>query len=305
MINKVVSKDRAEWLQNRQGGIGSSEVSTILGLNKYKSPLQLWREKVGLEAPRAENTAMRLGHKLEPVVADEWEYTTGRKYLRNTAKDYIVFRDEAPWRRVSPDREFKVGKSRGILECKSTMMTVDEDLLRCWYVQLQYQLGVCGYEFGSVAWLKNGRELDYQDFDFSPATFEHICSAVDEFWHKNILEGIQPDAMTEEDSKILWPSHLAGKTTEATAEIMAAVNTVKDCERVIKSLEKQVEEEKLKIKLALQDAEMLVVGGQTIATYRSAKDSEKFDSKAFCEAYPELAQQFMKSVQGSRRLLIR
>lgn len=305
MRHRIISHNRAEWLENRHGGIGSSEVATILGLNRYKSPLQLWREKRGMEPPKAENAAMRLGHRLEPVVADEWELATGRRYIRNTAKDYIVFTDEAPWRRVSPDREFKAGKDKGILECKSTMMTVDDDLLACWYVQLQYQLGVCGYEFGSVAWLRNGRELDYQDFDFSPSTFERICSAVDEFWHKNIIEGIQPDAMTDEDSRILWPSHLQGKTKEATAEIIAAINTVKDCKAVMKGLEKKIEEEELKIKLAFEDAERLVVGDKTLATYRSAKDSEKFDSKAFAEAYPDLYAQYLKPVPGSRRFLIR
>ena len=36
-------KDRNEWLEHRKSGIGSSEVATILGLNPWETPYQLWR----------------------------------------------------------------------------------------------------------------------------------------------------------------------------------------------------------------------------------------------------------------------
>ena len=35
-------KDRNEWLEHRKSGIGSSEVATILGLNPWETPYQLW-----------------------------------------------------------------------------------------------------------------------------------------------------------------------------------------------------------------------------------------------------------------------
>lgn len=37
--------DRSQWLEVRQGGIGSSDAATAVGLNPYKSPLELWAEK--------------------------------------------------------------------------------------------------------------------------------------------------------------------------------------------------------------------------------------------------------------------
>lgn len=36
-----------EWLEWRNKGIGGSDVATICGLNKYKSALELWMEKLG------------------------------------------------------------------------------------------------------------------------------------------------------------------------------------------------------------------------------------------------------------------
>lgn len=53
MSNTVIRpKDRAEWLEYRKDGIGSSEVATILGLNPWETPYQLWRRKKGWTPPK-------------------------------------------------------------------------------------------------------------------------------------------------------------------------------------------------------------------------------------------------------------
>jgi hypothetical protein len=41
------SLDRQQWLEVRNGGIGSSDAATAVGLNPYKSQLELWQEKTG------------------------------------------------------------------------------------------------------------------------------------------------------------------------------------------------------------------------------------------------------------------
>ena len=44
-------KNRAEWLKGRQDlhGIGGSDASSVLGLNPWRTNLQLWRIKTGRE----------------------------------------------------------------------------------------------------------------------------------------------------------------------------------------------------------------------------------------------------------------
>lgn len=37
-----------EWLEQRKSGIGGSDAAAVLGLNPYKTNVQLWEEKVGL-----------------------------------------------------------------------------------------------------------------------------------------------------------------------------------------------------------------------------------------------------------------
>ena len=62
-------KNREEWLEVRKNGIGSSEVATIVGLNPWQTPYQLWRIKTGQDAPKNENFAMKAGHYLEDAVS--------------------------------------------------------------------------------------------------------------------------------------------------------------------------------------------------------------------------------------------
>ncbi|MDE5859902.1 MAG: YqaJ viral recombinase family protein [Oscillospiraceae bacterium] len=42
-----------EWLEYRKKGIGGSDASVVCGINKYKSPVELWLEKqVSSHIPR-------------------------------------------------------------------------------------------------------------------------------------------------------------------------------------------------------------------------------------------------------------
>lgn len=39
------------WLKSRKAGVGGSDMSTILGLNSFKTPYELWLEKTGRVEP--------------------------------------------------------------------------------------------------------------------------------------------------------------------------------------------------------------------------------------------------------------
>ena len=34
-----------DWLEHRKSGIGGSDASVVCGINRYKSPVELWMEK--------------------------------------------------------------------------------------------------------------------------------------------------------------------------------------------------------------------------------------------------------------------
>ena len=47
MVEKIILNSRSEWLEKRAGRIGGSDASCIVGMNPYKSNVELWEEKTG------------------------------------------------------------------------------------------------------------------------------------------------------------------------------------------------------------------------------------------------------------------
>ena len=47
MVEMTILKSREEWLINRRKGLGGSDCSAVIGLNPYKSNVDLWRLKTG------------------------------------------------------------------------------------------------------------------------------------------------------------------------------------------------------------------------------------------------------------------
>lgn len=304
---------REEWLEVRKGGIGSSEVATIVGLNPWETPYQLWRRKTGLDEPKQENAAMRNGHHLEDAVSRMWADATGREVIKRSAIDWIIRNNQNPHLQVSPDRTYWLGESRspedkGILEIKTTRMKVDpDDLPKYWFCQVQYQLGTAGYQQGSLAWLSagNGFDFGYQDLTLVPDFYEWLVEEVTKFWQDCVIGGKEPSAVSVKDVVLKYNCHTDGKTIECSDEVFEAYTKLKGVRKEIDALESRKEELENSIKMAFADAEALSYGGDTIATWKAPKPSNKFDAKAFTADHPELAAEYTHIQQGARRFLLK
>lgn len=310
-VTIIRPKDRAEWLEIRKSGIGSSEVATIVGLNPWETPYQLWRRKIGMDAPKEETFAMKAGHYLEDAVSLFWQDATGREVIKRSTGDWLIRSNERPYIQVSPDRTYWLeGKhndsNKGILECKTTQKAIDEDdLPKHWFCQVQYQLGGAELTQGSIAWLTQGREFGYKDLAFVPDFYDWLVYEVDKFWTDNILGMQEPSAISVQDVLIKYNKHTDGKVIEVADDIYYTYNNLKIVKEEIAALEQKKTEFEDRIKMCFGDAEAISYGGQTLATWKASKDSEKFDAKAFQAANPELAKEFTKSVPGTRRFLLK
>lgn len=313
MATKIIRpKSREEWLKYRESGIGSSEVATIVGLNPWESPYQLWRRKIGIDAPKEENFAMKAGHYLEDAVARFWQDETGCEIIKRSAIDWLIVNTDKPYMRVSPDRTFwlnglpKSASNKGILECKTTQMSIDaDDLPKHWFCQVQYQLGVAELRQGSLAWLCSGREFGYKDLTLVPDFYGWLCEEVDRFWIDYVLGKKEPEATTVQDVLLKYNRHTNGKIIEITDEVYEAYLGLKQIKSEISALEDRKAELEERIKLCFGDAEAVSYGGQTIATWKAPKPSQKFDDKAFKADHPDLYSEYIKEVQGSRRFLVK
>lgn len=311
---RLTFKSREEWLEARKEGIGASEVATIVGLNPWETPYQLWRRKTGLDPSKAMTTAMQTGHILEDGVAQYWAQATGREIIAASKDDFMFVDKERTYLRVSPDRTFWIegatrnDDNKGILECKTTRMKVDpDDLPKYWFCQVQMNLGVAGYEQGSLAWLSAGQGFDfgYRDLKFVPDFYAWLVESVTRFWTDNILGGQEPEAVNVQDVLLKYNRHTGGKIIECSEEVFTAYQDLKDVRKEMDALKERKEDLEATLKMAFQDAEALSYGGETIATWKAPKPGNKFDDKAFVAEHPDIALPYYRQVQGARRLLLK
>lgn len=309
---RLTFKDRAEWLEARKQGIGASEVATVVGLNPWETPYQLWRKKLGIDAPEPENKAMKRGHYCEDAVAQWWGAETGREIIAASKTDFMFVDPQHDFLRVSPDRTFwlpdeiRNDDNKGILECKTVNGVVDrEEIPHNWFCQLQMNLGVAGYKKGSLAWMMHGFEFGYVDITFNEEFYNWLVDEVSRFWYDNILGKKEPDSTSVKDVLIKYNRHVEGKTVEVSDEVFAAYTELKDVKRELAEIDERKSALEEKIKLAFGDAEAVTYNGDTLATWKAPKPSIKFDEKAFKADNPDVWTKYTKETQGARRFLLK
>lgn len=150
-------QDRDAWLEHRKNYIGGSEASCVLGLNPYKTNVELWEEKTGqMEAqdlsfkPYVQYGQDAEKHLRALFALDFPEYMVGYKENNSFVNDAF------PFAAASLDgwlTEKETGR-RGILEIKTTniLQSMQREKWRDripdnYYVQVLFYLGVTGWDF--------------------------------------------------------------------------------------------------------------------------------------------------------------
>jgi putative phage-type endonuclease len=105
---------RSEWLALRRDGIGGSDALAVLGLDPWKTRMEVYLDKTGDERAAPEQTdGMAWGNYVEGPIADWFSFKTGIKVRRCG----LMHHQDRPWQRVSVDRLTGDG---GLLEIKNT-----------------------------------------------------------------------------------------------------------------------------------------------------------------------------------------
>lgn len=315
-IKRITPATHEEWLQLRTNGIGSSEIGTIMGVNKWQTPLDLFHrkqdERKGIYNETESEAALR-GHIMEDAVAMYWQNKNqkyNRTVIKASAEEYIVVNDAAPFLQASPDRTFwldeiRTPDNKGILECKTTLMQVDpNDPPLQWVYQVMWLMGATGMKTSSLAWIGYNFEFGFVNIDFDQQLFNVMLEMASDFWCK-LERGIEPAPINANDIVKLYPKEIEGNSVEASAELCEAVERIKQLKVQLKDIDTEISELEDSVKVGMEGAEKLVSTGLTLATWKAAKDSTKFDSKRYQSDHPDECKDYIVTVPGSRRFLIK
>lgn len=208
MIERKQFKTNDEWLSHRHR-IGGSEASCIVGMNPYKTNVELWREKTRRTFPEdiSEKSYVKYGHEAEPHIRalfalDFPEYKV--EYYENN----MITNDRFPFAHASLDGELidKDGR-RGILEIKTTniLQSMQKESWRDripdnYYIQVLWYLMVTEYDFAVlVAQLKTDYDGDIRKMtrhykierNEHIEDIEYLTEAGEKFW-ECVLNDTEP-----------------------------------------------------------------------------------------------------------------
>jgi len=93
---------REEWLNVRKLGLGGSDMSAVLGVNQWRSPLDVWLDKTSDTVAEQESEPMYWGTILEDIVAQEFSKRTGYKVRNN---NFTLQSEKWPYLLANIDRE--------------------------------------------------------------------------------------------------------------------------------------------------------------------------------------------------------
>lgn len=122
-VEMTAFPSREEWLKNRKPYIGGSDASSIIGLNPWKTNVQLWEEKTGLVIPEdiSSKPYVQYGIEAEPIIRELFKLNYPQykvEYVDNNSWTNSKY----PFAAVSHDgwmTEITTGR-KGIWECKTT-----------------------------------------------------------------------------------------------------------------------------------------------------------------------------------------
>lgn len=155
-VEVMYLRDREAWLQARAGRIGGSDASAILGMNPYRTNIELWQIKTGQLIPEdiSDKPYVKYGTEAEQYL---------RELFRMDFPEYQVFyvennmwlNDKYPFAHASLDGWLVDQNGRkGIWECKTTniLQSMQKEkwnhrIPDNYYIQLLHYLLVTEFDF--------------------------------------------------------------------------------------------------------------------------------------------------------------
>lgn len=198
---------RAAWLERRRAGLGGSDVAAVVGLNPWSSPLQVYAEKRGLVEPKEMSEAMRWGHVLEPVIAQEYARRLDVEVYQPSVSPIV--HPSRSWQLGTPDALVRGAPAKGV-ECKAVGYRMrdewgedgSDEVPGYYLAQAAWYGSLLDAEAWDVATLIGGQDIRLYRVARSPALEAFLLEEAERFWRNHVLAG-EPPPPRAQDARIL------------------------------------------------------------------------------------------------------
>lgn len=330
----------SSFIARRRGSIGGSEISAVLGINPYVSPVDIYLEKTGRKEPFKGSLTTKRGNYLEPLVAEEYARTTGYDVKMpidmtwQESPNVIIVDDDAillhphyPFLRATADRfAFTPFGTVILAEIKTAVgwgtKKFENGVPEYYRLQAIWNRGIAAFHIGmledtcQIPVLLDDK-YDCFDVEFNQSEFDMMVDRAIKFWNNHILADIPPSVSSIEDCKALFVDtdgtivdadegllDLVTALAEIKENIALAESETTSTKVAIKRLEEFYEQKELELRASLGASQYVKFKGKNLITFSSVAGRAYFDIDSFKEAEPEMYQKYLKRKPSSRQLRI-
>lgn len=314
-MNQLVSVgtlDRTTYL-------GGSDISAIMGLSPWASPLDVYLRKIGEtpdEIPADKARIFKRGKRLEPIAIDMLIEEHGINVVKRGS-------EQEPNRYVDPDYPFMAAEidfewedDRGLVqngEIKTVHNLVswkwgEEDTADIpveYACQVAWGQGVTRREKTIVGALIGADNLLKYDIAADAEAIIAMRTKAIDFWTNNVLARVPPKPINLDDMMTLF-SRVKGRPVELDDRALALLNVVRNC-RQTQKVEKEMEDdakfklfeyisEQWGLDLGQQptDNALLTCDGKELATW-NAQSAGRIDADKLRLKYAKIAAECTKT----------
>ena len=306
VLTSTVDLPYAEWLEFRRLGIGGSDASVVCGINKYKSPIELFMEKTGQLPHQEAGEAAYWGTRLEGLVRDEFTLRTGievepvNEILQSETHLFMLANLDGKC--LHPEY------GDCIFEAKTASAYLagdwEDGIPDPYMLQVQHYLAVTGYAGAYIAVLIGGNTFKWQFILRDEEIISMLIQLEGEFW--GMVQSNTPPPLDGSDASAKFIGEQFPVSVSLSIDLpMEAAALIQQYDAACEQLEyltdqKQEAENLLKQMLGEHEAGIIA---DRIITWKTITQ-ERLDSKAVKAKHPRIYKKFAK-VKLSRRFSIK
>lgn len=232
-------------MTERSTHIGGSDVAPIFNRSRWRSPIDVWQEKIGEAGePTVETERMRLGLVLESTLLDEYERQSGHAIMarhpeqRDPDNAFLIGHPDAITADAIVDAKVAWDPRPWIAPDGSRRVPMDYLLQGLDYVMLDAVNGGVARRI-DFALLMAGHVVRFEvvSVTFTDADIADLRARLVEWWHTYVVPRVQPpwdgSRAATERIRTLWPTSDRSEVV-ATAEIatvLRRLRTIRGAER--------------------------------------------------------------------------
>lgn len=293
-----------EWLEYRKLGIGGLDASVVCGINRYKSPVELWMEKTNQLPYQEAGEAAYWGTQLETLVRDEFSKRTGIE-VKHT--NQMLQSEKYPFMLANldgtcehPDYGTCVFEAKTASAYRANEWE-NNSVPYSYVVQVQHYMAVTGYQGAYVAVLIGGNQFRWRFIERDEELISLLIKLEAAFW--NHVKSITPPPLdgSEASAKFLaerFPNSVPNSQIVLPDVASDLIDQYDLACQQLETVKEQKQQAENLLKEMIGEHEIACVGDRTI-TWKNISQ-ERLDTKTLKAEHPTLYKKYANQTSYRR-----